>query len=356
MNPTIDVKEPEDFRKVAQSGKCVAKIVGQVSIPDGLYFKNLQDIKFEGVGPNPTITGFPLFMIDVKNIEFKGIAFRLTRPKRVDIPTHASFDPIPPEKYEKWWGWRLQSTTRDGCENVTFEDCIWTGNTDEFAIHPNIDVDPTTKKSKWNVGDRAGKGLRFTRNVFGPSLQGKSIDDKGKKSREFHNFALSIGLWDDVVIEDSAFIGHNRRTPQVQGKGTIARCCMFGWGTMAIGLHKGSNYTLVDIYGNSSSATKLVTDVVGTNDTLYGSLDVSSCGVLNITSQAKAGGATLRDLECVQSTQNSLKATVLSSTTLKRASRDDILAKLPAFTQSDTDIIQKMKNGGHEKWWVADWT
>lgn len=254
----LELRTPEDCRKLSGLKNEGVKVIGTISIPDGLYLRGLENVKISG----GTLTGFPLFLEDCVNLTIEKCGIRLKRPTKINMPGWENLNPVPYGRYEKWWGPRVYSTKELGCRNITFDSCSISGNTDEWAIHPDLD--------KWTIGKWAGSGLKIYNCLIGPSLI--------SYSRGNHNFGISIGQWDNFLIEKCVFYGHNRRCPQVQGNGSVIGCAIYGYGSMCVGIHNSSDVKLQDIYGRHSriwpvgqpnGTCKLVSAVGGTMDSIY---------------------------------------------------------------------------------------
>jgi hypothetical protein len=273
----LELKTPEDCRKLPGLKNEEVKVVGTISIPDGLYLKGLENVKISG----GTLTGFPAYFEDCVNFTIEKCGLRLKRPTKINMPGWDKLNPVPYDRYEKWWGPRVYSTKELGCRNITFDSCSISGNTDEWAIHPDL--------ATWQIGRWAGSGLKIYNCLIGPSLI--------NYSRGTHNFGLSIGQWDNFLVEKCVFYGHNRRCPQVQGNGSIIGCAVYGYGSMAVGIHCGSNVKLQDIYGRHSKVwpagqpngtAKLVSAVGGTLTSEYGKTPACTIEFSNVNDLTRA--------------------------------------------------------------------
>lgn len=221
-----------DLAKQPQVGLRLVFETPKVVLPrEGLSLTCWRDIVIDGQSsPNgkTLFTGGSLNITGCEELECSWLACRVQRPVGA-LPT----------RYEKSWKpMRVHAASPDApCRYITFRNCSFSGHTDELECGP-------ADHAWWyanHMGKPAVDWLRFSKCMFGPSLVNLSPD------RIYHNFSLACSLTNNVEISGSVFVGSNRRSPQLAGKGILlSQSCVFDWGTMGTGLHAGAE---VQIFG-----------------------------------------------------------------------------------------------------------
>ena len=219
----------EDLRKLEKAKDVNVKFAsGIITVPETLFvLRDLKNVTFDGsTGPKGRVAfvGGSIQLFDPKNVKFNNISFHLERPN------------LDPTVYERWWGGiRVLATKTSGFKDLVFENVSFRGHTDELAF---------THADSWNgkVGGTTGSNVIFNRCVIGPSIKGRMA------GREFHNFNLMVEGVNNVLIEECVFGAANRRSPQLRGKGNlIQNCIISSYGTMAVGLHGGSELDIRNV-------------------------------------------------------------------------------------------------------------
>lgn len=211
--------------------------------PTGVTLRNVRDLYLDGfTAPRGRllITGGRLTILGGENVTLTRIGLRSRR----------LFQPMPPglfDTYERSWKPLAiaAETPMSPCKNITLRECSFSGHTDEIEVGP---ANHTQWFTSW-MGRNAAIGVTFDRCIIGPSFTntGETILNNTKRlaflrERERHNMGLSAVCCDDVLITKCLFVGHNRRSPQLQAThARVEHCVMNNWGTMCIGVHAGSN-------------------------------------------------------------------------------------------------------------------
>lgn len=325
--------------------------------PTGVTLRGARDIEIAGeTAPNGRllITGGRFAINACNNVTLSKIGFRLQRLK----------SPLPQgvfETYER--SWKPLAIHADSPEqpsrNIRLTQCSFSGMTDELEVGPS---DHATWFARW-MGRPAAVGITFDRCIFGPSLvnTGETINDAAKRAlflteRRFHNMSLSASCVQSVAFVGCVFVGANRRSPQIGGKQVgLAHCVVDDWGSMAFGLHAGSDGEINACHflrGPHTSPLKRAAGLVeGTESSPFAILGQAMLSITDNTCEYNAVGGVVRKGWKICHTAESAwlkRGTVTSPLPLRTVA--DIVTKAGCGDSLDAAIRARLTRMQHVPW------
>lgn len=274
INPVVvEVRTQFDWERVqsASPGKhlLVRLLAKSLVMPQAGYVWRRSNVIFEASGAPG---GYCLFhqgcfsLVGTQNIHINRVAFRVNRP--IGLPQGAL------EK--SWKAFRIHAESPDApCEDITLENCSFSGHTDELEVGP-------ADHDWWyanHISRIAARNIKFLKCMFAYPLV--------NYTRGPHNMSISCSCVENVLCEDTVYVGANRRSPQWLGSLICRHTVLIDWGTMGAGIHCGSRGEFQACHfipGPHTKATEMpITMVEGSYQSACGPLGTPSLAITKNT-------------------------------------------------------------------------
>lgn len=170
------------------------------------------EVRGESAPGHVIITGSPVWLLDPVDVRINGLTFLLDEPIKKEL---ANF----------WGCLRVISNGPRQVKNVILNNCAFIGGADEVCFY----------------GDPAPKPEVTTPYLINCTVENCFFGYGTTKWRGNHNHALAATLVENFKFKNNLVAHENRRCPQVDGSSIITGNIIYNYGTMAIGLYRGSH-------------------------------------------------------------------------------------------------------------------
>lgn len=201
------------------------EVAGTINFPEDSYLgfynkvgnpaawtsKNVE-VRGESAPGHVIITGSPVWLLDPVDVRINGLTFLLDAPIKKEL---ANF----------WGPLRVLSSGPSKSNNLILNNCAFLGGEDETTICPEV-FPASTITTAYHLNHTVENCF------FGYGTT---------KWRGNHNHAIAATLVENFIFRNNFVAHENRRCPQVDGTSEISGNIIYNYGTMAIGLYRGTH-------------------------------------------------------------------------------------------------------------------